>query len=293
MFQVTQPILAAVRLDETATEVLRQSVDLAKHYQMKLYVCHVLHDMMSVRPLFPQLQLDNALKFAEYEATARAMLVARVAAFINPEGGNCELMIEYGTEHSAIVRAAEQIGAGLIVVGHGSQEHKLSGTSERIVRYAHCPVLIARPAIRGCVLAATDFSDPATPAVEAASSEAVRRGEDLSIIHAIDMVPYVAANYYGEMPGLLPADFSDEMRRALQERLNACVAQASAKGGILASGPAYPAILSASASLPADLVVVGTHGRSGLSRLALGSVAEEVVRGVRCSVLVVRLNPST
>jgi nucleotide-binding universal stress UspA family protein len=289
MFQVTQPILAAVRLDESATEVIRQSVDMARHYKVKLYVCHILHDMMSVRPLFPQLQLDNALKFAEFEATARAMLLARVAAFINPEVGNCELLMEYGTEHSAIVRIAEQIGAGLIVVGHGSQESKLSGISERIVRYAHCPVLIARPVRKGCVLAATDFSDPAIPAIEAAASEAVRRGEDLNIIHAFDLAPYVVPQY-GEMTGMLPVDFSDVMRQSLQERLNSCVAQARAKNGILVTGPAYSAILDSSASLPADLVVVGTHGRSGLSRLALGSVAEEVVRGARCSVLVVRLN---
>jgi nucleotide-binding universal stress UspA family protein len=289
MFRMTQPILAAVRLDETATEVLRQAVDLARHYQVKLYVCHVLPDMTSVRPLFPNLQLDNAMKFAEFEATARYMLAARVGAFITADGSACELMIEYGTEHSAIVRKAEQIGAGLIVVGHGSQERKLSGISERIVRYAHCPVLIARPAIKGCVLAATDFSDPSTPAVEAAASEAGRRKEDLNIIHAMDFMPYVIVQD-GMTSGLFPVEFSDSMRRALQERLDSCVAQVSAKRGILADGRAEDAILAASANLQSDLIVVGTHGRSGLSRLALGSVAEAVVRGAVCSVLVVRLN---
>jgi nucleotide-binding universal stress UspA family protein len=288
MFRVTQPVLAAVRLDETATEVIRQAVSIAGYYKVKLYVCHVLHDMMSVRPLFPHLQLDNALKLAEFEAAARSMLVARVAAFITIEGGNCELEIEYGTAHSAIVRAAEQVGAGLIVVGHGSNEHKLSGVSERIVRYAHCPVLIARPFLKGCVLAATDFSDPATPAVEAAASESMRRGVDLNIIHSVDLPQYIAP--YGEMAGLLPVTFSDEMRRALRERLDSCAVGVSANGGILASGSADSAILNASASLPADLVVVGTHGRSGLSRLAMGSVAEAVVRGASCSVLVVRLH---
>jgi nucleotide-binding universal stress UspA family protein len=289
MFRISRPILAAIRLDETATEVLRQAVDLARHYRVKLYVCHVLHDLMSVRPLFPQLQLDNALRFAEFEATARSMMVSRVGAFINAEGSACELMIEYGTEHSAIIRAAERIGVGLIVVGHGSQEHRLSGISERVVRYAHCPVLIARPTRKGCVLAATDFSDPATPAVEAAASEAARRVEDLTIIHVIDMVPYVIAPD-APLPGLLPVEFSDSMRRVLQEHLDSCVAHVSAKKGILADGPAKDAILDASDTLPADLILVGTHGRSGLNRLAIGSVAEGVVRGAVCSVLVVRLH---
>jgi universal stress protein A len=289
MFKITRSIFAAVRLDETATEVIRQSVDLAKHYKVKLYVCHVLHDMASVRPLFPQLQLESALKLAEFEATARSALIARVAAFVNLNAGNCELLLEYGTEHSAILQAAERVDAGLIVVGHGSQEHSLSGTSERVVRHAHCPVLVARPTRKGCVLAATDFSDPANPAIEAAASEAARRGLDLNLIHAIDLVPYFVVSD-GMVPATLSADFSKEMYQTLQTRLDECSARVSAKQSLLVTGSADTEILSASASLPADLVVVGTHGRSGLSRLALGSVAEAVVRGARCSVLVVRLH---
>jgi universal stress protein A len=289
MLRIKQPIFAAVLLDESATEVIRQSVDLARHYKVKLYVCHVLHDMASVRPLFPQLQLEGAMKLAEFEATARSALVARVAAFINPEGGDCELLMEYGTPHSAILRAAERVGAGLIVVGHGSKEHSLSGISERVVRHAHCPVLVARPDIKGCVLAATDFSDPANPAIDAAASEAARRGLELNLIHAIDLVPYFVVSD-GMVPATLSMDFSTEMHQTLQTRLDECASRVSAKKGILVTGSADTEILSASASLPADLVVVGTHGRSGLSRLALGSVAEAVVRGARCSVLVVRLH---
>ena len=257
---------------------------------MKLVVCHVLPNLMSVRPLFPHLQLANAMQIAEFEARARSALVSRVAAFTNAEGSDCDLLIELGTEHSAIVRAAERVGAGLIVVGHGTREERLSGISERIVRYAHCPVLVARPFRKGCVLAATDFSDPATPAVETAASEAARRRRDLNIFHAIDIVRFVLAPD-AMMPDLPPVDLPNEVRKASQERLDSCVAQVSAKSGILAHGAADTAILDAAASLSADLVVVGTHGRTGLARLALGSVAEAVVREAGCSVLVVRLSP--
>jgi nucleotide-binding universal stress UspA family protein len=289
MFQLTGPILAAVRLDKTATEVLRQAVDIARHYKVKLYVCHILPDLMGVRPLFPQLQLDSAFRSAEFESEARIMLAERVRAFVNPEGGDCEILIEYGTEHSAIIAAAERLGAGLIVVGHGSQEQRLSGISERIARYAHCPVLIARPSRKGCVLAATDFSDPATPAIEAAASEASRRGQELSILHVFDVIRFIPFPD-SSMPVVLPSEYVDEMQKALQERLDASVRKASAKSGILIRGSANAAILEAIENLPADLVVVGTHGRTGLKRLALGSVAEAVVRGARCSVLVVRIN---
>ena len=288
MYQINKPILVGIRLDETATEPLRQAVEIARHYQVKLYVCHVLPDLLSARPLFPHLQFNDSLQIAQFEVAVRQALCARVAAFIDPEGENCELLIEYGTEHAAILRASERVEAGLVVVGPGSQKHRLSRTSERVVRYTHCAVLISRPASDGCVLAATDFSDPATPAVEAAASEAGRHGRDLVILHSIDIARFVILPD-ASMPGLPPLDLQSEVRQALQERLDAAVSQFGAKSGILAKDPAEAAILSAMASLPASLIVMGSHGRT-LSRWALGSVAEDVVRGATCSVLVVRLN---
>lgn len=288
MYQIERPILVAIRLDETAIEPLRQAVDIAGHFKVKLYVCHVLPDLFSVRPLFPHLQFNDSFKIAELESAARRALSTRVAAFVNPEGEDCELLIEYGTEHAAILRAAERVGAGLIVVGPGSDTQRLTSISERVVRYAHCTVLIARPPSEGCVLAATDFSIPATPAVDAAASAASRRDKDLVILHSIDIVRFVILPD-ASMPELPPVDLQNDVRQALQERLDAAVREFGAKSGILARGPAETAILDAMASLPASLIVMGTHGRSGLSRLALGSVAEAVVRGATCSVLVVRL----
>lgn len=288
MFRSTGPIFAAIRLDDTATEVIRQAVDIARHYKVKLYVCHILPDLMAVRPLFPQLQLDNALQAAEFESESLRAMTARVGAFINPNSEECELLVEYGTEHSSIIEEAERVSAGMIVVGHGSQKHRLSGIAERIVRYAHCPVLVARPSGGGGVLAATDFSDPARPAIEAAASEAKRRGLELSIVHAFDIIRYGMATD-ASAPCMLPYNFSDEMEQALQEHLDACVRSASAKKGFLIRGSAETAILETAEKSDADLIVLGTHGRTGLKHLALGSIAESVVRGARCSVLVVRM----
>ena len=167
--------------------------------------------------------------------------------------------------------------------------HILGSTAEHVVRYANCPVLVARPSPEGKVLAATDFSDPALPAVAAGAAEARRRKADLTIIHAMDLTP-VMSPFYGEFYGVPPMDLSDQMRELWRQRLDECVHHFKAKGGgLLRDGPAAPAILSAASELPAQLLVVGTHGRTGLSRIALGSVAEAVVRGAPCSVLTVRL----
>jgi nucleotide-binding universal stress UspA family protein len=206
-----------------------------------------------------------------------------------------EIEIEQGTVHAGILRATENIGAGAVVVG-GKVDHNglhyPGSTAEHVVRYANCPVLVARPSPAGKVLAATDFSDPALPAVEAGAAMARHRKADLTLIHAMDLLPVMSPSYGESYSYSVPLlDLTDQMRKIWQQRLDECVHQFKAKGGgLLCDGPATSAILSAASELPAQLLVVGTHGRTGLSRImALGSVAEAVVRAAPCSVLTVRL----
>jgi nucleotide-binding universal stress UspA family protein len=291
MFKIKGPILAAMDLDNGSDELLRQADVLARSYHVKLSVCHVLPEIFAVRPLFPQLHLDDALKLSGLEAAVRDALLKRIRTVTAREPPQIEIEIEQGTVHAGILRVADNIGAGAVVIG-GKVDHKgmhiLGSAAEHVVRYANCPVLVARPSPAGTVLAATDFSDPALPAVEAGAAEARHRKADLTIIHAIDLV-LVMSPYYGEFYGVPPMDLSDEMRNLSQPRLDECVHHFKAKGGgLLREGPAAEAILSAASELPAQLLVMGTHGRTGLSRIALGSVAEAVVRAAPCSVLTVR-----
>ena len=291
MFKIKGPILVAMDLDEGSDDLLRQADALARSYKVRLSVCHVLPEIFAVRPLFPQLHLDDALKRSGLEAAVRDALLERIRAATDRESPKTGIEIEQGTVHAGILRAAERIGAGAVVVGVKVDQRGLhipGDAAEHVVRYAHCPVLVARPSPAGKVLAATDFSDPALSAVEAGAAEARRRKADLTIIHAIDLLPMMSP-YYGEFLGMPPMDLSEQMSTLWQSRLDECVHRFKAKGGgLLRNGPAASTILSAVSELPAQLLVVGTHGRTGLSRIALGSVAEAVVRAAPCSVLTVR-----
>ncbi len=293
MFQIKGPILAAMDLDNGSDELLRQADTLARSYKVKLSVCHVLPEIFAVQPLFPQLHLGDAMKLSDLEAAVRDTLLKRIRTVTARESPQIEIEIEQGTVHAGILRAADNIGAGAVVVG-GKVDHTglhiLGSAAEHVVRYAKCPVLVARHSPAGKILAATDFSDPALPAVEAGATEARHRKVDLAIIHAVDLLPAVSP-FYGDFYSAPPMQLSDQMRKIWQQRLDECVDRFKAKGGgLLPDGPAAPAILSAASELPAQLLVMGTHGRTGLSRLvALGSVAEIVVRAAPCSVLVVRL----
>jgi len=295
MFQIKGPILAAMDLDKGSDELLRQADALARSHKVKLSVCHVLPEIFAVRPLFPQLHLDDALKLYDLEAAVRDALLKRIRTVTGREPPQIEIEIEQGTVHAGILHAADNIGAGAVVIG-GKVDHSglhiLGSSAEHVVRYAKCPVLVARHSPAGKILAATDFSDPALPAIEAGAAEARHREVDLTIIHAVDLLqemsPFYADFYSYSGP---PMDFTDQMKQIWQQRLDECVNHFKAKGGgLLPDGPAAAAILSAASELPAQLIVMGTHGRTGLSRLvALGSVAEIVVRAAPCSVLIVRL----
>ena len=71
MFKIKGPILAAMDLDNGSDDLLRQANALARSHNVKLSVCHVLPEIFTVQPLFPQLHLDDALKSYDLEASVR------------------------------------------------------------------------------------------------------------------------------------------------------------------------------------------------------------------------------
>jgi nucleotide-binding universal stress UspA family protein len=293
MFKVNGPVLAAVTFDGVAGSVLRQADALATFYKAELHVCHVLGEICAVRPLFPYLHLEDSLKLANMEASVHKELLKIIRSKTSRKASRVSIDIVQGTVHSGILQAAEDIGAGMIVVGGKEEETRmpvLGGIAERVTRHAHCPVFLVRPSRKrtGKVLAATDFSNPSFPAIEAGVTESRRLKTGLTIVHSIDILPIIMPAVEGVAYPALPPGTNDHIREASQRELDNCVRRYHAKNGILYEGEAAEGILQTAADLPARLIVVGTHGRTGLSRLALGSVAEAVLRSSPCSVLVVR-----
>jgi nucleotide-binding universal stress UspA family protein len=278
------PVLVATDLSEGADEAVRQADALARHVGGPLRVCHVLPEMLHVRMLFPQLHQQDADDLQTLERMAAGLVAARIEDVTGRSAADYAVEVDAGTPHSGILRAAEKTGAGVLVVGPGR-------VAERVARSASCHVLVARPSPSGKVLGATDFSDPSFPAVEAAVMEASRRDRPLCLVHSVDLRPIE----WNALPMAFPAasvprQAVDALRADVLRRLEACLERFGAEGERLVVGaPAAPEIVQAARELPAELVVVGTRGRTGLSRLTLGSVAEAVLSSAPCSVLVVRL----
>jgi nucleotide-binding universal stress UspA family protein len=155
-------------------------------------------------------------------------------------------------------------------------------------------VLVARPHEKtGRVLAATDFSDPALPAVAAAVEEARIGGARLTLLHSVDVFPNPAIGWgapFGTSWVVPPQELVDEVRKSAESALRSTLERFGVEGDpLVAEGDAASAILEAARALPAELVVLATRGRTGITRMVLGSVAERVVATAPCSVLAVRL----
>jgi nucleotide-binding universal stress UspA family protein len=117
----------------------------------------------------------------------------------------------------------------------------------------------------------------------------------LHLLHVVDFGAYALGGaggglpYLGEAP-IVALHTIDELRAAAHARLQESLEQFVLEGQASAvTGPAAATIIGVAESSAAELVVVGTHGRSGFARMTLGSTAETVIDSAPCSVLVVRL----
>src|SRR5688572_9991383 len=140
------------------------------------------------------------------------------------------------------------------------------------------------------ILLPTDFSDHAHEALSYATQLAQLHAAPLCLVHAYDLVPYALPE------GPLMDDVQmRELQSALEKQLEKQKQQALAAGASqvtaqLLQGSAASEIVRVASEQSFDLIVMGTHGRTGLGHLLLGSVTEKVVRRAPCAVLTIPLH---
>jgi nucleotide-binding universal stress UspA family protein len=138
------------------------------------------------------------------------------------------------------------------------------------------------------ILCAVDFSETSDVALEHALSLAEQHGAALVLVHAWQLPAYAIP----EGAIVASPQYVSQIQSELQKSLDAAVARVSGGAvkvsGKLGEGPAHLEVNRLAKELGADLVVIGTHGRTGLSHVLLGSTAERVVRTCPVPVLTVR-----
>lgn len=132
------------------------------------------------------------------------------------------------------------------------------------------------------ILHPTDFSEHSDEAFRLAYSLARERNARLVVLHVMEPSPTVYAE-----GAWVPAVTSVETAHAQLQSIGALAAGVTMERR-LKEGDAATEILRSAAEVKADLIVMGTHGRRGLGRLLMGSVAEQILRQAACPVLTVK-----
>jgi len=146
------------------------------------------------------------------------------------------------------------------------------------------------------ILFPTDFSEPSREALKSAVEMAEHFAAELCILHVIAPIPVADPSIMGSAVGALDRfdidsyqlDLLEHLKKVLHEMVEQNVPSGLATKSIVEMGSAAKVITDIVASEKIDLIIMATHGLTGISHLFLGSVAEKVVRRSPVPVLTIR-----
>jgi nucleotide-binding universal stress UspA family protein len=137
------------------------------------------------------------------------------------------------------------------------------------------------------ILVPVDFTDTTEVVIEYAVGLAQRMGSSITILHAYQIPVYG----FPDGAFITAAEVAAQLSTAAQAHLDALQERYNDRGPpvttVLRDGVAWEEINAVAADLSADLIIIGTHGRRGLARALLGSVAENIIRTANIPVLVI------
>jgi nucleotide-binding universal stress UspA family protein len=276
------PILLVTDLSPRCDRAMDRAAIMAKLHQVKLIVLHVVETPWLTKLAQPA--------WRSMQAEQQAIAQQQVRQDLKNVDVEFDVRVESGNPIDVICAVAAELGCGLIVTGTAREEtlgRMVIGTTvERLARRCDTPLLIVRmrpfkPYDK--IAIATDFSEGSRHALETAID--LLPQAQLALFHAFD-----------EVAGIYDLDEPTVKEQcAIRQKL----ALGFAESTQALKGKPMPTIVvehgSAEQGLPSyvstheiELVVLGTHGVTGLVRTAMGSVAEKILSALRCDALVVR-----
>jgi len=265
-------LLLATDGSEVSAGAVRVALQMASRCGAQLTVMYMARTLPDYAMFNPE-----GVRLAEDQGLAILKEVERQAG---TECVNCAPVLRYGDEPvHEIAAQAEASQADLVVMGrrgvHWLERLVLGEAAARVVGHVHCSVVVV-PTESGMwdqgILLAVDGSRFADAAAVAAANLAKRCGLPVTVLS-------VCAN----------DDLKCDMVQAMADRVRDLLRQDGvAADSVVKEGNPAEAIVAAAGENDCDLIVVGSHGRTGLDRLLLGSVSQQVVIQAKCPVLVVK-----
>ncbi len=271
---------------------LRAARTFAARAHSLLYVLHVVEPY----PLYVKLRFPTVPAQTQLEQVAEKMREQLAELMHGAEFAALEsdIDVHIGKPFVELISTCKEWRGDMLVVGASAQDDDrfLGSTSERVLRKSPVPVLIAKRDFAAgpkTVLIPTDFSACSQQGAREALELVRGFGGRAVFLHVLDLRYLYSATYGVEAVALPPLVKPEELAPDWQEFLH----DLPLGGGLVweqqtREGRAAQVIAEVAEEISADLIVIGTHGRSGISHMLLGSVAEQVLRMAQCSVLTVR-----
>lgn len=295
MAEKIETVLVATSLAQASDPVVRAGYDAARRAGAALHLFHAYPLPIAYygTPLGMTAVHPEALE--SEKSRCEMMLAEQLRRLEIPRRAVAGTAIEIGAPHRMLLEIAGELAPDLLVVG-AAEEHAalapfLGSTADRVLRKSTVPVLVVRaplvlPPAR--VLAPVDLSELA--------EDSLRRG--LAILHQLAGGEGLAVE---ALFVLSPVDREgsvhfkpEQVDRFAREELDLFLGRIAAAGeeatrvtGEVRAGLPRQEIVRELEEHPADLVVIGTHGRSGFERFLLGSVAADIARHAPSNVLVI------
>lgn len=277
-------LMMATDLSARSDRALERAVSLAREHGASLTVVHVVDD-----------HLPASLADMQKDAATSA-IHKHVRELSADNGPPVSIEVIFGRAHAAIVEMSEKTGAEMIVLGmHREDAFKdmFRGTTvERIIRAANVPTLLVKDRVSGPyrqIMVGVDFSVYSRRAVEFAVKFA--KGGHFSLVHAYD-VPFKGFlhgdDIRSEVSKRHELQFTQMMDQEMASILGGLEVPAARLDRIMQEGTARGVLNQQISRLKPDLLVVGTHGRTGVAHAFLGSIAEEMLSMPPCDVLAVK-----
>ena len=291
-------ILVARDFSSVSDRALRHGLDLAARTGATLHLLHaeVLHEVQNRREDRPSPAegVDAFRDRLKKEGGADADALDAVSIV--------EVTRRDVSPGPALLNYAEEEDIDLIAMGthgrRGARRVLLGSVAEEVVRRAQQPVLTVRgkekgptpaPGSMDRILVPVDFSDYSREALRHAHEWAALYGAQIDVLHVVvdDLHP---AFYVGGVTSVydVEPDLDDKVKAKLDAFVQEVLGSADGVMAHVRTGSAPSAITEFVEEKAVDLVSLSTHGRTGMERFFLGSVAEKVVRHVSCPVLTVK-----
>ena len=285
-----EKILLSTDGSEYSEGAVREAIKLAKKCGSKLTVLTVIDTNPEFDALAPQI--------VEKKAKEVRQNLDAMQARAKKEGVDCDTAVREGEDsYKYIVDEAVKNNSTMIVMGRrgrtGLKRLMMGSVTARVIGHAPCNVLVVPKAAQlefTNIVVATDGSKYSVAAASEAIGLAKRNGSALTVLAVVpsELLTPVDIDFTVNQRELIAEKEMQEAEKNARTVKEAAQKEGVAVKAFVMSGKPADAIIETAKEKSADLIVLGSHGRTGMERLLMGSVAERVIVLAPCPVLVVK-----